>query len=75
MLVGGRRCPIVGGVCMDQTMLDVSDVPGVAEGDPVVVIGRQGDEFIGADEVGERADSNTHESLCRIGPRVPRDYV
>jgi alanine racemase len=75
MLVGGQRCPIVGGVCMDQTMLDVSDVPGVAEGDPVVAIGRQGDEFIGADEVGALSCSNTHESLCRIGPRVPRDYT
>ncbi len=75
MLVGGRRCPIVGSICMDQTMLDVSDVPGVAEGDPVVVIGRQGDEFIGADEIGALTDSNAYEALCRIGPRVPRDYT
>lgn len=75
MLVRGRRCPIAGRVCMDQTVLDVTDVHGAAVGDPVVVIGRQGDEFIGADEVGAHAGTNSYETLCRIGPRVPRDYT
>ena len=75
MLVGGRRCPIVGRVCMDQTVLDVTDAPGVAEGDEVVVIGRQGHEYIGADEIGAHAGTNSYETLCRIAPRVPRDYV
>lgn len=75
MLVHGRRCPIAGRVCMDQTVIDVTDVPGAAVGDPVVVIGRQGDEWIGADEVGAHAGTNSYETLCRIGPRVPRDHV
>ncbi len=75
MLVGGRRCPIVGRVCMDQTVLDVTDAPGVAEGDEVVVIGGQGHEYIGADEIGAHAGTNSYETLCRVPPRVPRDYV
>jgi len=75
MLVHGRRCPIVGRVCMDQTVLDVTDVPDVAEGDEVVVIGRQGHAFIGAGEIGAWAGTNSYETLCRVTPRVPRDYV
>lgn len=75
MLVGARRCPIVGTVAMDQTILDVTDVPGVAEGDPVVVIGAQGPEWIGADEIGAQAGSNAYETLCRLSSRVPRDYL
>src|SRR5437764_210474 len=75
MLVHGRRCPIVGRVCMDQTVLDVTDVPGVRVGEPVVVLGCQGKERIGADEIGLHAGTNAYETLCRIGPRVPRDYT
>jgi len=75
MLVGGKRCPIVGRVCMDQTVLDVTDAPGAAVGDEVVVIGRQGDGYIGADEIGAHVETNAYETLCRITPRVPRDYV
>jgi alanine racemase len=75
MLVRGQRCPIVGRVCMDQTVLDLTGVPGAAVGDPVVAIGRQGDECVDAEEVGSHAGTNSYETLCRIGPRVPRDYV
>jgi len=75
MLVGGKRCPIVGRVCMDQTVLDVTDAPGAAVGDEVVVIGRQGRASIGADELGTHVGTNAYETLCRITPRVPRDYV
>lgn len=75
MLVRGHRCPIAGRVSMDQTVLDVTDVPGVAVGDPVVAIGRQGAERIDAEEVGAHAGTNSYETLCRIGPRVPRDYL
>jgi alanine racemase len=74
MLVRGRRCPIVGRVCMDQTVLDVTNVPGARVGEPVVVLGCQGAERIGADEIGLHAGTNAYETLCRIGPRVPRDY-
>ena len=49
MLVHGRRAPIVGRVCMDQTMLDVTDIPGVQVGDETVILGCQGGECIGFD--------------------------
>jgi len=75
MLVRGRRAPIVGRVCMDQTVLDLTDIPGAVEGDEVVAIGGQGDQFIGADEVALHAETSAYEILCGIAPRVPRDYV
>lgn len=74
-LVGGRRVPIVGKVCMDLTMLDVTDVPGVAVGDEVVLIGRQGEDIITADEVAHATDTISYEVFTRIGKRVPRIYV
>src|SRR5437764_796173 len=74
MLVRGRRCPIVGRVCMDQPVLDVPDVPGFRVGEPGVVLGCQGAERNGADQSGLHAGTNAYETLCRIGPRVPRDY-
>lgn len=74
-LVGGRRAPLVGRVCMDMTMVDVTALPEVRVGDEAVLIGRQGDEEITADEVAELAGTISYEILCRIGPRVPRIYM
>jgi alanine racemase len=74
VLVRGRRVPIVGRVCMDMTMVDVTALPEVHPGDEAVLIGRQGDEEITADEVAELAETISYEILCRIGPRVPRIY-
>ena len=73
-LVRGRRAPLVGRVCMDMTMVDVTALPEVRAGDEAVLIGRQGDEEITADEVAELAGTISYEILCRIGPRVPRTY-
>jgi alanine racemase len=73
VLVRGRRCEIIGRVCMDMCMVDVTDVPGVAIGDEVVLLGRQGDAFVGADELAERIGTIPYEVLCAIGERVPRD--
>lgn len=70
MLVGGRRCPVAGRVCMDYTMLDVGDVP-VREGDEVTVFG----PGLPATEVAEAAGTIAYELFCRIGPRVPRIYL
>ncbi len=75
VLVRGRRCPIVGRVTMDLTNVDVTDVPGVAAGDEVVVIGRQGDEEITAFEVADRAGTIPWEIFTGIGSRVSRVYV
>jgi alanine racemase len=75
VLVRGRRVPVVGRVSMDYTTIDVTDVPGVTVGDPVVVIGRQGDESIGALEFARNADTIPYEVTCTIGRRVPRVLV
>jgi alanine racemase len=74
MLVRGKRVPIVGRVTMDLTMLDVSDVPDVREGDEVVLFGRQGDEQISAHEVAQKANTVSYEILCSIGKRVVRTF-
>ncbi len=72
VLVRGQRAPIVGRVCMDQTMLCVSHIPGVRRGDEVVLIGRQGQEEITAEEVAERLGTITYEVVSEILARVPR---
>ena len=72
VLVRGQRCPLVGDVCMDQAMVDVSSLPGVRKGDEVVLIGRQGDANIGADEVAERLGTINYEVVSQSLARVPR---
>jgi alanine racemase len=75
VLVRGRRAPVVGTVCMDTTMVDVTDVPGAALGDEVVLLGEQGGGRIGADELAERAGTISYEILCGVGRRVPRRHL
>jgi len=75
VLIRGLRVPIVGRVCMDMTMVDVTGVPDVRVGEEVVLIGRQGAEEITADDVAELQGTISYEVLCRIGPRVPRIYL
>jgi alanine racemase len=75
VLVRGRRAPVVGNVCMDMCMVDVTDVPGCAVGDEVVLLGRQGREHVGADELASWAGTVSWEVLCAVSKRVPRDYV
>ena len=75
VLVRGRAAPVVGRVCMDLTMVDVTDVPGAAEGDEAVVIGTQGAAAITVEEVADGAGTIAYEILCGIGPRVPRRYL
>ena len=71
-LVRGQRVPIVGRVCMDQTMIDVTEVPGVEVGDEVVLFGVQGDAALPIAEVAELAGTIPYEILARIDARVPR---
>lgn len=75
LLVGGRRVPVAGRVCMDMCMVDVTDVPDVAEGDEVVIIGRQGEAEITVDEVADLCGTISYEILCGISARVPRLYL
>jgi alanine racemase len=72
VLVGGQRAPIVGRVCMDQTMIDVSQISEVRVGDEVVLIGSQGGESITAEEVAERLGTINYEVVAMIMARVPR---
>jgi alanine racemase len=75
VLVGGRRRPIAGTVTMDQIMVDCGDDSRVAMGDEVVLIGRQGDDEIGAPDWARLLDTIAYEVICGVGPRVPRVYV
>lgn len=75
VLIRGRRRPMVGVVTMDQVMVDCGPVGDVSQGDDVVLIGYQGDEYIGASEWASLLDTIPYEVVCGIGPRVPRVYV
>jgi alanine racemase len=75
VLVRGRRAPVVGTVCMDLTLADVTGVPDVAVGDEVLLLGAQRDERITAEELAAHAGTISYELFCGIGPRVPRVYL
>ena len=75
MLVRGQKAPIVGRVCMDLTMIDVGHIPGVAVEDEVVILGRQANEAITADELAGLLDTINYEITSAITARVPRVYL
>ncbi len=75
ILVHGKRCRIVGRVCMDQLMIDVTDVPQASSGDIVTLIGREGNDLITADELASVYGTIGYEVVCGISKRVPRIYV
>ena len=75
ILVHGKRCKIVGRVCMDQLMIDVSDVPEAKSGDIVTLIGKDGDDMITADELASIYGTIGYEVVCGISKRVPRIYI
>ena len=74
MLVRGRRAPIVGSVCMDMAMIDVTGTD-VAPGDEVVIVGEQGQESIGFREIAASIATIPYELLCRVGARIERAFV
>jgi alanine racemase len=74
VLIHGKRAPVVGKVCMDFIMVDVTDIPRVSVGDEVVLMGKQGKEQITTEEIAEKINSISYEVLCSIGKRVPRVY-
>jgi alanine racemase len=73
MLVHGRRVPQIGNICMDQCMIDVTDVPNVKVGDEVVLYGKQGDAYISVTEIAKKAQTIPHEILTTV-KRVPKYY-
>ncbi len=75
VLIRGVRCPILGRVCMDQFMVDVTDIEGATRGDEVVLLGKQGDERITAEELGDLSGRFNYELVCDISKRVPRNFI
>ena len=74
-LIHGKRAPILGRVCMDQMMVDVSEIPDVKPGDRVTLVGTDGEETITMEQIAAAADSFNYEFVCGISRRVPRIYT
>jgi len=74
VLIKGRRAPLVGKVCMDQIMVDITGIDDVRVGDRVIIIGRSGDEEITAEDFGSMANSFAYEVICTFMPRIKRVY-
>src|ERR1700686_2246504 len=74
-LLGGKRCPVAGTVCMDMFMVDATEVPSARIGDEVVLLGKQGGEQIAAEELADRCGTIAYEVFCNISARVPRVAV
>lgn len=75
VLINGKRAPVVGRVCMDQFMTDISDIGGVSVGDEVTLIGKDGGDIITADDIAELCGTIGYEIVCGISGRVPRIYI
>ena len=75
VLIHGQKAPILGRICMDQMMVDVTAIPGVQVGDRVTLVGTDGEEDITMEQISAQADSFNYEFVCGISRRVPRLYV
>ena len=75
VLIHGKKAPILGRVCMDQFMVDVTDILNVKEGDPVTLIGTDGEETITAELLGDLSGRFNYELVCDLGRRIPRVYI
>ena len=75
VLIHGKKAPILGRICMDQLMVDVTDIPEVLVGDQVTLVGKDGDAQITVEQIAEAAGSFNYEFVCGISRRVPRYYV
>ena len=74
VLIKGKSFPIIGRICMDQFMVDISDFSGIKQGDEVTLVGRDGDEYISIEEIADMSYSFNYEFVCDVGKRVPRVY-
>jgi alanine racemase len=75
VIIRGRYAPIIGRVCMDQCMADVTDIPGVCMEDEVILLGEQGNCRVTMEEIGALSASFNYETACRVSQRVPRVYM
>lgn len=74
VLIKGKSFPIIGRICMDQFMVDISSQPDIKQGDEVTLVGRDKDEYISIEEVADMSYSFNYEFVCDIGKRIPRVY-
>ena len=74
VLINGKKAPLVGKVCMDQIMVDVTDIDDIRVGDRVIILGKSGDEEISAEAFGKMANSFAYEVICTFMPRIKRVY-
>ena len=75
VLIHGKKAPILGRVCMDQFMVDISEIPEAMDGDKVTLLGMDGTERITAEELGELSGRFNYECVCDMGKRIPRVYI
>jgi alanine racemase len=75
VLIRGKRAPILGRICMDQFMADITDIPEAGEGDRVTLIGRDGNEAVTAEDLGAVSGRFNYEITCCLNARVPRVYI
>ena len=75
VLIRGKKAPILGRICMDQMMVDITDIPDARLGDVVVLVGRDGEEQITVERIAAQGDSFNYEFVCGISRRVPRVYT
>jgi len=75
VIVNGVVCPVAGNICMDQCMVDVTDVPDVKVGDEVIIMGTDGTNTVSADYIAEKTGTINYEITCALGQRLPKVYV
>ena len=75
VLIHGQKAPILGRVCMDQFMVDVTEIPDVKFGDRATLVGHDGDAYLSIDELAALSGRFNYEFICDINKRVPREYV
>ncbi len=75
VIIHGKRARVIGRICMDQFMVDVTDIENVEYGDKVTLIGYDGDEHVPVEELGDIADRFSYEFVCDLGKRIPREFI
>ena len=75
VIIHGKFAPIIGRICMDQFMVDVTDIEDVKQGDTVTLLGKDGDAYISVEELSEWSHSFPYELVCNVGKRIPRVYL
>lgn len=75
VIVNGQYAPVIGNVCMDQMMIDVSDIADVKDGDSVIIMGSDSENTVSAEELASISNTINYEIVCNVGKRVPRVYI